>query len=163
MEIPNLSPQPQTQFSPPPQTQRITSKNPLSTGIIVLVVILALTSGFWASRFFPLGKTTDSSRALIINPETLQTKEQIEVGKVYGNLSKNFKDLATGVIEKGSINGEGTHILNRPGGVSQRASLTSSVVDLDLFVGRKVEIKGETNASNKTSWLLDVGTIKVVE
>jgi len=29
--------------------------------------------------------------------------------------------------------------------------------------GKKVEIKGETNASTKTSWLIDVGSIKVIE
>ena len=56
-----------------------------------------------------------------------------------------------------------SHILNREGGLSQRASLTSSAVDLDLFVGKKVEVKGETNASTKTAWLLDVGSIKVIE
>ncbi len=67
------------------------------------------------------------------------------------------------MIEKGPLNGEGTHILNREGGLDQRAALTSSTVDLDLFVGKKVEVKGETNASNKAGWLLDVGTIKVLE
>jgi len=163
MEIPNLSPQSPPQPELQPQPQLIKNGKPLSTGIIVLVVILALTSGFWGSRFFPLKKTPSTSKALIINPESIQNKDQVEVGKLYGNLSQNFKDSATGEIEKGSINGEGTHILNRPGGASQRASLTSSVIDLDLFVGRKVEIKGETNASNKTSWLLDVGTIKVMQ
>ena len=82
---------------------------------------------------------------------------------VYGNTDPKFKDTATGVIEKGNINGEGTHILNREGGATQRASLISSAVDLDLFVGKKVEVKGETNASTKTSWLLDVGNIKILE
>jgi hypothetical protein len=163
MEIPNLAPDP----SPVSQINSvkpvIIKNNPLSVGLIIIISVLAITSGFWGSRFFALNNNPDTSKALIINPETIKSKDQIEVGKLYGNLGKIFKDSATGDLEKGSINGEGTHILNRPGGLSQRASLTSSVVDLDLFVGRRVEIKGETNASNKTSWLLDVGTIKVLE
>jgi len=100
---------------------------------------------------------------LVTNPENITDQSQIETGKLYGNVSKTFSDTATGVIEKGSINGEGTHILNREGGATQRASLTSSVVDLDLFVGKKVQVTGQTNSSIKTSWLLDVGTIKILQ
>jgi len=162
MEIPNLAPEssPVSQINP---INSVNNNKPLSIGLIIIISIFAITSGFWGSRFLSANKIPDTSKALIINPETIKTKDQVEVDKLYGNLGKIFKDSATGELEKGSINGEGTHILNRPGGLSQRASLTSSVVDLDLFVGRKVEIKGETNASNKTSWLLDVGTIKVLE
>lgn len=156
MDIPNLN-------SPTPVIN-LTS-TPVSKPTIVLLAILALSMGFWGSRL-----TTNSNESsiqkqnsLIINPDSITDSSKIESGKLYGNLSKAFKDVATGIIEKGSINGEGTHILNREGGVSQRASLTSSVIDLDLFVGKKVEVKGETNASTKTSWLLDVGTIKIVE
>jgi hypothetical protein len=155
MEIPNLNPNP-----------IIRESHPISLGLILIIVIFSLSFGFWGSRFFPLGSKTAVSnpeKALVIDPESLKSDSQIEVGKTYGNISKSFKDGATGVLEKGSINGEGTHILVREGGLSQRASLTSSVIDLDLFVGKKVEIKGETNSSNKTSWLLDVGTIKIVE
>lgn len=136
---------------------------------IVVVLVLALVSGFWISRFFPINKTvankttTTTEGQTIISTDKISSADEIKAGKVYGNAEKSFKDSATGVIEKGSINGEGTHILNREGGLSQRASLISSTVDLDLFVGKKVEIKGETNASNKTSWLLDVGSLKVLE
>jgi hypothetical protein len=157
MDIPNLqSPTPVISLPTPP----------LSKPILIILVILALSLGFWGSRLSP-GSTTGINKivqsTLITDPETITDLSQIEAGKLYGNLSKAFKDTATGTIEKGSINGEGTHILNRPGGASQRASLTSSVIDLDLFVGKNVEVKGETNSSTKTSWLLDVGTIKIVE
>ncbi len=157
MDIPNLN-------TPVPVINSISP--PVSKPIIFIIALLAISLGFWGSRLIPKSNNSIiqlSQNSLITNPETLTNESQLEVGKLYGNLSKAFKDTATGTIEKGSINGEGTHILNRPGGASQRASLTSSVVDLDLFVGKKVEIKGETNASNKTSWLLDVGTIKIVE
>lgn len=156
MDIPNLN-------SPTPVINSTTP--PLSKPTLIIIIILAISMGFWGSRLIPGSKNSilQNQKSLIINPETLTSRSQVEAGKLYGNLSKAFKDTATGTIEKGSINGEGTHILNRPGGPSQRASLTSSVIDLDLFVGKNVEIKGETNASTKTSWLLDVGTIKIIE
>lgn len=159
MDIPNLS----TEKPQNPPTDINFSLLP-----IVIVLVLALVSGFWISRFYPINKTVAESTPTqngqnTVSTDKISSPDDLKTGKVYGNSEKNFKDSATGVIEKGSINGEGTHILNREGGLSQRASLISSTVDLDLFVGKKVEIKGETNASNKTSWLLDVGSLKVLE
>ncbi|MDD4938173.1 MAG: hypothetical protein PHX34_04155 [Candidatus Shapirobacteria bacterium] len=132
--------------------------------IIVIVTVFAITSGFWISRFWP-SQTAVSLSDLESNTvgSSAVDAESLKVGVIYGNIEKTFQDTATGVIEKGNINGEGTHILNRDGGVSQRASLISSTIDLDLFVGKKVELKGETNASTKTAWLIDVGNIKILE
>lgn len=159
MEIPNLKPEPVI------VPKAIPTGQPLSIVIMIIILSLSLSLGFWGSRLFPItsAKKVDTTKALVIDAESITDSTSIVTGKVYGNVSKAFKDSATGTIEKGSINGEGTHILVREGGLSQRASLTSSVVDLDLFVGKKVEIKGETNASTKTSWLLDVGTIKIID
>ncbi|MFA7301149.1 MAG: hypothetical protein WC069_02480 [Candidatus Shapirobacteria bacterium] len=156
MDIPNLN--------QPTIVNPITS-TPLSKPTLFIVIILALSLGFWGSRLLPSSNNslTPSSNLLVTNPENITDQSQIETGKLYGNVSKTFSDTATGVIEKGSINGEGTHILNREGGATQRASLTSSVVDLDLFVGKKVQVTGQTNSSIKTSWLLDVGTIKILQ
>lgn len=138
----------------------------ITVPILVIVLALSITGGFFASRLKPISNSqnqnpTQSADTVANTPP--DTAEKVEVGKIYGNLEKNFKDIATGTLEKGSINGEGTHILNRPGGKSQRASLTSSAVDLDLFIGKNVEVRGETNSSTKTSWLMDVGSIKVLE
>ena len=135
----------------------------------LLMAILGIFTAFWLSRFFPSSQTSSSSLPLtpsnqdIITSEQISGQEDIKVGQTYGNLNGIFKDTATGYVRQGNINGVGSHILERQGGLSQRASLTSSVLDLDLFVDRKVEIKGETNSSDKTSWLLDVGSIKVLE
>ena len=155
MDIPNLS---QT----PTSAGRVKIINP---AFLIIMLVLGVAAGFGLSRIAP---TKTASSPIDNNKNSnlvtgIEDKKDIEVGKLYGNSSATFKDTAVGTIEKGSINGEGTHILNREGGASQRASLTSSAVDLDLFVGKKVEVKGETNASKKTSWLLDVGTIKVLE
>jgi hypothetical protein len=158
MDIPNLSPNP---------SRPVQNSSPLSLMVIGICLLLAIAVGFWASRLFPFSKSLNksiiSTGEQAISTDKITDKSEIQVGKLYGDTATSFKDAATGTIEKGSINGVGTHILNREGGVSQRASLTSSVVDLDLFVGRKVEVKGETNSSNKTAWLLDVGSVKVLE
>lgn len=159
MEITNLTDQPPVIISPRPK---------INYPVLIIIVAVGLATGFWLSRFSPYGsgRTSTSSsngNGQIIPAENVKSKEDLKVGKLYGDLNKNFSDKASGVIEKGSINGEGTHILNREGGLSQRASLTSSVLDLDIFVGRKVEVQGETNTSNKTAWLMDIGTIKVLE
>lgn len=160
MEIPNLS---SPNISPTNNTPLKAEK--ISISIVVIVSAIALALGFWISRMSPVNQ---GSQELISGNNALSTdsisgSDDLEVGKIYGNTSKNFKDSAVGIVEKGSINGEGTHILNREGGASQRAALTSSTVDLDLFIGKKVEIKGETNASNKASWFMDVGSVKLIE
>jgi len=51
----------------------------------------------------------------------------------------------------------------RPGGESQTAYLTSSVLDLDEYVGKKVKVFGETFGSSQVGWLMDVGKVEVVE
>lgn len=155
MDIPNLS-----NNTAPVNTNLL--KVPRASILpFVIIAVLAITAGFWISRIFPtqtavsLSDTTSGAQAT--------NKSNLKVGVLYGDLNSTFKDSAIGTIEKGSINGVGTHILNRPGGADQRASLTSSVLDLDLFVGKKVEVKGETNSSSKTGWLMDVGSIKILE
>src|SRR3989339_1414916 len=157
MEIPNLSPQPPKPLGPK-------SFSPL---VLAAIVPLSVVVGFLFSRLTPLtsksGSNSFSNGQKPIPIENVKSSQDLAVGKVYGNSEKTFKDVDIGVVEKGSLNGEGTHILNREGGATQRAALTSSVLDLDLFVDRKVEVKGETNISNKTAWLMDVGSIKILE
>lgn len=155
MEIPNLSSASST------TTTATNSKNLV---LVLLVVILAAVSGFWLSRFFP--STKSSTADSIKSPGAVSApvdNDEIKVGIVYGSQADNFKDTATGTVKKGGVNGEGTHTLVRPGGTDQNAALTSSILDLDLFIDKEVEIKGETNRSTKVGWFLDVGSIKVLE
>ncbi len=74
-----------------------------------------------------------------------------------------FPDTATGTLEvnDGKITKEGSYVLVR-GDVSQNAYLTSSVVDLDKFVGKKVQVWGQTFQGQKAGWLMDIGRIKIV-
>lgn len=74
-----------------------------------------------------------------------------------------FRDSAEGVLEKGGIDGEGTHHLVREGGPSKYVYLTSTVIDLEAFVGKTVTIWGETISAQTAGWLMDVGKIKVLE
>lgn len=143
-------------------------KNKIPKSIIAIVVIVGLTSGFWLSRVIPLSSTSnkdflETSKNQAVSTDLISESEQLKPGVVYGNSSAIFSDSAQGVVTAGNINGEGTHILVRDGGDSQRVSLTSSTVDLDLFIDKKVIVKGQTNDSRKTGWLLDVGNIKIIE
>jgi hypothetical protein len=164
MDIPNLSSPEQnlTPITPVKTTSKIFDLRIVAVMAVVGIVFGYVFSTFSKNTSLP-STLTGSNSSGIIPIESVTSSKDLVVGKVYGDSEKAFKDIATGVIEKGSINGEGTHILNREGGASQRASLTSSAVDLDLFVGKKVEVKGQTNASTKTSWLLDVGSVKILE
>ena len=74
-----------------------------------------------------------------------------------------FKDTADGILEEGGVDGEGTHHLVRSGEASQNVYLTSTVIDLQSFVGKKVQVWGQTISAREAGWLMDVGKIKVVE
>lgn len=81
--------------------------------------------------------------------------------------SRTFKDFAEGVIKarpQSSDPGEyveGTHLLERAGAVS--VALTSSVVDLSKYEGKKVKVYGETQKALKEGWLMDVGKVEEVK
>lgn len=79
-----------------------------------------------------------------------------------GALDPKIKyDTAEGVIQTGGLNGEGTFHLVRDGGASKYVYLTSSVVDLNGFIDKKVQIWGQTLASKKVGWLMDVAKVKI--
>ncbi len=86
------------------------------------------------------------------------------VGESYGvEDTKVFTDSAEGEVESGGIDGEGSHHLVREGGESQYVYLTSSIIDLDQFVGRKVKVWGQTFEAQKAGWLMDVGRLEIVK
>lgn len=74
----------------------------------------------------------------------------------------NFSQTAEGLLEAGGVGGEGTYHLTRDGGPSQTVRLTSTVIDLEGFVGKQVTVWGET-LSSRGGWLMDVGKVKVIE
>lgn len=78
--------------------------------------------------------------------------------------ASTFKDTATGTVQvnDGKITKEGTHILVREGGVSQNVYMTSSVIDLDKYIGKKVQVWGQTYGAQTAGWLMDVGRVKTL-
>lgn len=125
----------------------------MKIGAIVLV-ILGIATGYFLSGNKNISKTTEKG-----------AKVSTSGGKkVVGSTdAKEFPDTTEGTLEAGGINGEGTHKLIRPGGVSQTVYMTSSILDLNEFVGKKVKIWGKTFAANKAGWLMDVGKLEVLE
>jgi len=75
---------------------------------------------------------------------------------------KPYKDSAEGELQEGGISGEGTHNLVRPGGPSQTVYLTSSNLDLNQFIGKKVRVWGETFSAQQAGWLMDVGKVETL-
>ena len=81
--------------------------------------------------------------------------------------TRTFRDFAEGTIRvrPQSSNSteyvEGTHLLERVGGVP--VALTSSVVDLSKYEGKKVKVFGETQKALKEGWLMDVGKVEEVK
>src|SRR3989344_108222 len=79
------------------------------------------------------------------------------LSKIVGVASANCKDTGEGDLKEGGTEDSvGSHHLERPGGISQNIYLVSSVVTLDDYVGKKVRVTGETFASEKAGWFMDV-------
>lgn len=76
---------------------------------------------------------------------------------------ETFRDSAEGVLVEEGIEGEGTHHLERGLGPEKDVYLTSTVIDLQSFVNKKVQVWGETISARKAGWLMDVGKIKVID
>ncbi len=137
-----------------------TKKTWVYVGLAVLIVILGVGSGFGLTK---LTQKSGISAEKVEEVSETGDVAKVEAGKTYGSKDEIFSSEATGVIKKGGIEGEGTHQLEREGGESQTAYLTSSIVNLDQFVDHKVTIFGETFAGQKAGWLMDVGAVKVLK
>jgi len=135
-------------------------KKKFNVKIVALVVVLVF-AGVGTGYFLSLKqKATIEEEPVARDIE----EDKIEAGTVVGITDKDtFKDSAEGELKKGGIDGEGSHRLERPGGESQYVYLTSSIVDLDKFVDKKVKVWGETFSGQKAGWLMDVGKVKVLE
>jgi len=99
---------------------------------VVVIVSLGAFSGWLLSN---TGQSTG---------EELQSQvgegQKPQKGEEFGVQDKaTFSDHAIGEVAEGGVNGEGTHHLLREGGPSQTVFLFSSVLDLNDFVGRKIE------------------------
>ncbi len=139
--------------STPPITQRLSiSASPLK--IYAAILTVALVSGV-ATGYVLASSKSGSGQIAIQQTGAPANHAQQD--------TRTFRDFAEGVIQKkpDSKNGdysEGTHVLIRQNAVP--VALTSSVVDLSQYEGKKVKIYGETQKAIKEGWLMDVGRVE---
>jgi len=124
--------------------------------LLIFFAIIVIIAGV-ATGWFLSGKIAGKTSSLSTSSKTGAIKE---VGKI---ADESKFDMAEGVLKEGGINGEGTHHLEKEGGPSQYVYLTSTSIDLESFVGRKVQVWGETIAGKKAGWLMDVVKIKATD
>ena len=136
-----------------------------SNYLTVIIFLVVAIVGFYIgaslkTRIF--GKLASGTSGDLKNIQAEVPQTGVKVGDIYGSADeKAFNTSATGVLDKGGLNGEGTHKLVRPGGISQTVYMTSSVIDLDTLVGHQITVWGETFKGQKAGWLMDVGRVKV--
>lgn len=108
--------------------------SPKTILILFLLVFLGVVSGFLLYK----QQTQGTVRLAGKNVEVVNLPSEEGVKD-----ASTFKDTATGTLQlnDGKITTEGTHILVR-GDASQNVYLTSSVVDLSKYVGKKVQVWG---------------------
>lgn len=135
------------------------AKKLLTTPVLVigiLIILSGIATGFLlSSKGIGLG-----SGGGAISGGTSGAKKTTIVGS---DDTKTFNDQAEGVLETGGIDGEGSHHLVRPGGESQNVYLTSTTLDLEQFIGKKIKVWGQTNKARKAGWFMDVGKVEVLE
>jgi hypothetical protein len=122
----------------------------------VLIILSGLATGFGLSRL-----VAGVGSQPVVNGKTVEmVKTDGEEGVADASI---YPDSATGElrVNDGKLVPEGSHVLIRPGGVSQSVYLTSSIVNLDKYVGKNVQVWGQTFKGQKAGWLMEVGRIKV--
>ncbi|MDO8639132.1 MAG: hypothetical protein Q7R43_06160 [Candidatus Daviesbacteria bacterium] len=129
---------------------KLPSQNHLFIIVLVLSVILGGVAGILLS-----GNQSAASKAPLITEKPKSASQD----------NRTFKDFAEGTIQPRPTPKdpgeyvEGTHFLVRAGAVP--VALTSSVVDLLQYEGKKVKVLGETQKAIKEGWLMDVGKVEV--
>lgn len=147
--------------NPAQQTKSSKQALPVFQILIGVAIVLGLTSGVLLAK----SNLSSSPQQAATDTTTIPDDQSaIKVGTVYGSSDESaFQDKAEGILQVGGVGGEGTHHLVRVGGASQNVYLSSSVVDLDLVDGARVQVWGQTMNAKKAGWLMDVGRLKVLE
>ncbi|MFC1625038.1 hypothetical protein ACFL15_01535 [Patescibacteria group bacterium] len=128
-------------------------KNLLLIGGIILLVFGGVGTGWLLS-----GSKKGGSKGSIISPDS--GADLKEAGFADESM---FSVSEEGMLEEEGIGGEGTHHLVRDDDPSHNIYLTSTVFDLQGYVGKKVRIWGDTMSSKEAGWLVDVGKIRQLD
>jgi len=132
--------------------------------IPALIALVIITAGGFTGWFFSKSNGVGSGETEVT--QLTGGAELIEGSKEVGIKDEAaFKDTAQGKLAINDDEGvtEGSHKLLRPGGPSQTAYLTSSVLNLSDFSGKCVQVWGETFAGQQAGWLMDVGRLKLLD
>ena len=124
---------------------------------VILVILVGLGVGFFVSgkkATGTMGPKITSGPAIIVAANEAGVKDPSTIKDV---------TTATGILKEGGIKGEGKYHLEREGGITQTVYLNSTTVDISPFVDKKVQVWGQTQASQHANWFMDVVKIKVVE
>lgn len=119
-------------------------------GVLIFALISGVSTGYLLAK--SQGKKVGSPLALNEPPKAPEQD------------TRTFRDFAEGTIikkpepKKNQQYTEGTHLLKRDNAVP--VALTSSVVDLSKYEGKKVKVLGETQKALKEGWLMDVGKVE---
>jgi hypothetical protein len=142
-------------------SDRFTQKFPSSNlgKIFAAVLVVALLGGIGTGYILASGKGKGSVSPIanIVNSAPQNPTQD----------NQTFRDFAQGTVQKkaapkkGQDYSEGTHLLIREGALP--VALTSSVVDLSQYEGKKVKVYGETQTALKEGWLMDVGKVEVLQ
>ena len=124
----------------------------------LLVVIAGVGTGWLLSGAARAG---DNDNRPSQNAKTNAKGDLTEAGLKDESLFE--EETPEGILTEGGIEGEGTHYLDRGLGPEKNVYLTSTLLDLQGFVGKKVRVWGNTIAAQNAPWLMDVGKIKVIE
>ena len=135
--------------------------SPAAPVIVILIIVALLGTGTGYLLAKNLNKT--SLGGIIPGGAMQGGNNAVSKGQTFGsNDTKTFKDTAEGILKDGGIDGEGQYHLQRPGGDSQNVYMTSSLVDLSLFINKKIKVWGETQKAQTAGWLMDVGKVEVL-
>lgn len=134
-------------------------ETPLFSQKVIITLIIVLILGLGSGYVLSLSKGKPSVTNVSSSGKVSSTGKGTVVGS---DDTKTFKDSAEGTLKEGGIEGEGQYHLVRPGGDDQNVYLTSSIVDLSQFVGKKIKVWGQTQAAQQAGWLMDVGRVEVL-
>ncbi len=124
----------------------------LLLGIVIAALVLGTLTGYILST-----KNNGSTTASF----------SLTPAKTAQQDTRTFKDFAEGTVKvrpeptNPDEYVEGTHLLVREGSVP--VAMTSSVVDLSKYEGKKVKVFGETQKALKEGWLMDVGKVEEIK
>lgn len=130
----------------------------MTLGLLIIAGLLGVGTGYTFAKKGLASSSQDAGMAAVTSKNSVAT--DTEVGS---NDTTAFPDTAEGVLKEGGIEGEGTHHLDRGMGANKDVYLSSTVINLQNFVGKKVEVRGQTISGKKAGWLMDVGKVKIIQ